>query len=205
MLSYFLKTKEIDRYDDMIYYLVDFLAYVRLHYLIIIVAVYVTEAPLVSLYINYHGLFSFSIMEYMAFGYGVYGIWIWHLSYGIASCCIALAYGVMSWTYSSDRTDTASFIGHNDGASYLVGYEGRSSYASMCIHHWFGIEMQLHTLMGMKAGVYVHLYAFLYGFASWMWWSILRYTMNNYVSHCAMAYQILDILYVGCMDTWILV
>ena len=98
MLSYFLKTKEIDRYDDMIYYLVDFLAYVRLHYLIIIVAVYVTEAPLVSLYINYHGLFSFSIMEYVAFGYGVYGIWIL-FEYGIylmalhhvALHCIALA------------------------------------------------------------------------------------------------------------------
>ena len=59
-----------------------------------------------------------------------------------------------------------------------------------------------HTLMGMEEGVHVHLYAFLYGFASWMWWSILRYTMNKYVSHCAMAYRILDILYVGCMGYW---
>ena len=107
---------------------------------------------------------------YMAFGSGVYGIWIL-FGYGIylmalhhvALHCTALAYGVMSWTYGSDRTGTASFIGHNDVASYLVGYEGRSSYASMCIHYWFGIEMQLRTLMGMKAGDHVHLYAFLYG------------------------------------------
>jgi len=28
---------------------------------------------------------------------------------------------------------TTSFIGHNDAASYLVGYEGTSSYASICI------------------------------------------------------------------------
>ena len=73
----------------------------------------------------------------------------------------------------------------------------------MCIHHWFGIEMQLHTL-GMKIKVHVHLYAFC---------TILRVgcdevyddTMNSYVSHCAMAYQTLDILYVDGMDTWILV
>ena len=41
------------------------------------------------------------------------------------------------WSYvaasSSDRTSTASFIGHNDAASYLVGYEGRSSCAFICI------------------------------------------------------------------------
>ena len=181
------------------------MAYVRLYYLIMIGAIYITEAPLVSLYINYHGLLSFFIMEYMAFGYGVYVIWMWHLSHGIASCCIALASGVMSWTYDSDRTGTTLFIGHNDAASYLTGYEGRSLYASMYIHHWFGIEMQLHTLMGMKAGVHMHLYALLYGSEGWMWWSILRYTMNDYVSHCAMAYRTLDILYVGCMNTRILV
>jgi len=124
---------------------------------------------------------------------------LWHC---IMLHCIALAYGVMSWTYGSDRTGTASFIGHNDAASYL-GYEGSSSYASMCIHHWFGIEMQLHTL-GMKIKVHVHLYAFC---------TVLRVgcdevygdTMNSYVSHCAMDYRTLDILYVGCMDTWILV
>ena len=76
--------------------------------------------------------------------------------------CIALhytAFGVMSRTYGCDRTSTSSFIGHNDATSYLVGYEGRSSYASICIHHWFGIEVQLHT-MGMKAGIHVHGYAF---------------------------------------------
>ena len=105
-------------------------------------AIYVTEAPLVSLYINYHGLFSFSIMEYMAFGYGVYGIWIL-FGYGIylmalhhVAFCIPLAFGVMSRTYGSDRTGTALFIGHNDAASYLVGYEGRSSCAFICISIW---------------------------------------------------------------------
>ena len=77
----------------------------------------------------------------------------------VALHCIALHYmefGVMPRTYGCDRTGTASFIRHNDAASYLVGYEGRSSYASICIHHWFGIKVQLHTLMGMKAGVHVH-------------------------------------------------
>ena len=142
-------------------------------------------------------------MEYMVFGYYLDMAFIlWQC---IILHCIALAYGVMSWTYGSDRTGTTSFIGHNDAASYLAGYEGRSSYASMYIHHWFGIEMQLHTLMGMKAGVHMHLYALLYGFEGWMWWSILRYTMNDYVSHCTMTYHTLDILYVGCMNTRILV
>ena len=95
--------------------------------------------------------------------YVVYGFWsVWyldcffrrHMSFDITSHCIA--FGVMSRTYDCDRTGTASFIGHNDVASYIVGYEGRSSYASICIHHWFGIKVQLHTLMGMKAGVHVH-------------------------------------------------
>ena len=31
-----------------------------------------------------------------------------------------------------------------------------------------GTTMELHTLLGMKAGVHVHLYAFLYGFEGWM-------------------------------------
>ena len=116
----------------------------------------------------------FSITKYMVFGYGVFGIWIlfnfdmtfilWHC---IILHCIALAYGVMSRTYGSEIWHlscgiTVSFIGHNDAVSFLIGYEGRSSYTSMCIHHWFGIEMQLHILMGMKAGVHVHWYAFFY-------------------------------------------
>jgi len=59
-----------------------------------------------------------------------------------------MAFGVMSRTYGCDRIGTASFIGHNDAASYLVGCEGRSSFASMCIkHNWFGIMLQLHALM----------------------------------------------------------
>ena len=44
---------------------------------------------------------------------------IWHLH---CISFIALAYGVISQTYGSDRTGTTSFIGHNDAASYLVGY-----------------------------------------------------------------------------------
>jgi len=152
----------------------------------------------------------FPSWEYMLFEHGVYG-YLYIIWYGIylvvlhhVAFWFALEFGVMSRTYGSDRTGTALFIGHNDAASYLVGYEGRSSYASMCIHYWFGIEMQLRTLMGMKAGDHVHLYAFLYGFGGWMWGSILRYIMNNHVSHYAMAYRTLDILYVDCMDTWVL-
>lgn len=36
-----------------------------------------------------------------------------------------MAYGVKSPLDSRDRTGTASFIGHNDAASYFVEYEGR--------------------------------------------------------------------------------
>ena len=105
------------------------------------------------------------IMDYsLFFHHGVYGIWIL-FGYGIylvafyhvALHCIALTYGVMSRTYGSDLTGTASFIEHNDAGLYLVGYEGRSSYASICMqHHWFDIMLQLHIFMGMKAGVHVH-------------------------------------------------
>jgi len=83
--------------------------------------------------INYQRLFSFFFnMEYLVFEFGVYDIWLLE----IMLHCIALhymAFGVMSRTYGCDRTGTASFIGHNDAASYLVGYEGRSSYVSICI------------------------------------------------------------------------
>ena len=82
--------------------------------------------------------------------------------------CIALhfvAFGVMSRIYGCDRTGRTSFIGYNDAASYLVGYEGRSSYASICIHHWFGIQMQLDTLLGTKAGVHLHPYAYVVSLA----------------------------------------
>ena len=88
-------------------------------------------------------------LEYMISGFGD----------PVALHCIALhymAFGVMSRTYGCDRTGTALFIGHNDATSYLVGYKGRSSYASICIHHWFGIEMQVHTLMSMKVGLHVN-------------------------------------------------
>jgi len=102
--------------------------------------------------INYQGLFSSFIMEHMVFEFGVYDIWLWR-SHCIALHCTTshyMAFGVMSRTYGCDRTGTKSFIGHNDAASYLVGYEGRSSFASICIHHWFGIVMQLHTMMGYE-------------------------------------------------------
>ena len=83
-------------------------------------------------------------MDFGAFGIWIVSFWRRHMSFGIALHCIAwhgMAFGVMPRTYGCDRTGTSSFIGHNDAASYLVGYEGRSSYASICIHHWFGIEV----------------------------------------------------------------
>jgi len=68
--------------------------------------------------------------------YMVYLFFIWHLQ---CISLIALAYGVMSRTYSSDRTGTASFIGHNDAASYLVGYEGRRHITALHLCYDFGI------------------------------------------------------------------
>jgi len=61
-------------------------------------------------------------MDYSLFG--IYLVALHHVAF-----CIPLAFGVMSRTYGSGRTGTTSFIGHNDAASYLVGYEGKSSYA----------------------------------------------------------------------------
>ena len=58
---------------------------------------------------------------------------IWHLHY---ISFIALAYGVMSRTYGSDRTGTASFIRHNDATSYLVGYEGRRHGIALVLCFW---------------------------------------------------------------------
>jgi len=68
--------------------------------------------------------------------YLVYRVFIWHLQ---CISVIAVAYGVMSRTYSSDRTGTASFIGHNDAASYLVGYEGRRHITALHLCYDFGI------------------------------------------------------------------
>ena len=163
----------------MINYLVDVLAYVRLYYLIMIGANYVTEAPLVSLYIN--------IMGYSLLHHGVHGIWIWsiwfvgiiwiwHQSYGIASCCIALhcigiwsyvmnlwfrpyRYSIVYWAQRCSFIPWVwrqeficihvhtSLVWHRDAASYLR-YEDKSSCAFIC---------------------------FLYSFKGWMWWSIWRY------------------------------
>jgi len=126
------------------------------NYSIIVGVIYVAGvlfAFLVLIIMNYFLLTSWSTgylnLVYMISGFGD----------PVALHCTALhymAFGVMSRTYGCDRTGTTLFIGHNDAALYLVGYEGRTSYASICIHHWFGIEVRLHTLMGMKAGVHVH-------------------------------------------------
>ena len=132
------------------------MAFGTYNYSIIVGVVYVAGvlfAFLVLTFMNYFLLPSWSTgylnLEYMISGFGD----------PIALHCIALhfvAFGVMSRTYGCDRTGRISFIGYNDAASYLVGYEGRSSYASICIHHSFSIKVQLHTLMDMKAGVHVH-------------------------------------------------
>jgi len=70
---------------------------------------------------------SLVIMEYVVFGF-----WRWHLYCGIASHCIA-------WHLELCREPMVATVlvqhRHNDAASYLVGYEGRSSYACICIHH----------------------------------------------------------------------
>jgi len=50
---------------------------------------------------------------------------IYGLPFSFYGICIALAYGVMSQTYDFDCTGIVSFIGHNDAASHLVGYESR--------------------------------------------------------------------------------
>ena len=74
----------------------------------------------VSLYFCYRGLFSVQ--------HGVCGIWILEMAFILWHCITlhCMAFGVMSRTYGCDRTGTASFIGYNDAASYLVGCEGRS-------------------------------------------------------------------------------
>ena len=111
-------------------------------------------------------------MECRVFEFGVYDTWLWR-SYCIALHCI-------TWNLELCREPMV--------ATVLVQ------------HRLLGITMQLHTLLGMKAWVHVHLYEFLYGFVGSMWWNILRYTMNNYISHCATAYRAMDILCV-CIVT----
>ena len=72
--------------------------------------------------------------------YVVYHFSLWHMH-----CIqfIALTYGVMSWIYGSDRTGTTSFIGCNDAASYLVGYEGRRHDICIAYALWFWIKAYL--------------------------------------------------------------
>ena len=133
-------------------------------------AICVTEAPLVSLYINYPGLFSFSIMKYMVFGYGVYGIWI--------------------------------LFGYN---IYLVALHHVALQLELCCnpkvatvpvqHRLLGITMQLHTLLGMKAGVHMHLYAFLYGWGL----DVIKYIAIYYEKLClTLCYGLLNFGYTIC-------
>ena len=153
MLLISVKTKELNRYDSMNNCLVDVATY---DYSVMVGTVYIEGvlfAFLALTIMDYSPLPSWSAgylnLEYMIYGFGDH----------VALHCIALpymAFGVMSRTYGCDRTGTTTIIGHNDAASYLVGYEDRSSYSSICIHYWFGMETQLHTLMGMKVGVHLH-------------------------------------------------
>jgi len=87
--------------------------------------------------INYHGLFSSSIMEYRESEFGVYDIWLWR------SCCIALHY--ITWHLELCHEPIV---------------------ATVPVHHrLLGITMQLHTLLGMKAGVHMHPCAYIIGLA----------------------------------------
>jgi len=82
---------------------------------------------------NYHGLFSSSIIGCRVFEFGVYNIWLWR------SCCIALhymAFGVISMVAT-------------------VPVQNR----------FLGMTMQFHILLGMKAGVHIHPYAYIIGLA----------------------------------------
>ena len=82
----------------------------------------------------HHGVCGIWILERLVFGLFLFGDGICPLAlHHIA--LHGMAFGVMSRTYGCDRTGTVSFIGHNDATSYLVGYEGMSSCASICIHN----------------------------------------------------------------------
>jgi len=132
------KTKEIYRYDGMNNCLIDIC---NIWFFSLGWCGLCWRSTVCISCINYQGLFSF---------FPTWCTWYLNLEYMMSSfwrsCCIALhcitwhcialhymAFGVMSRTYGCDRTGIASFIGHNDAASYLVGYEGRSSYASIRI------------------------------------------------------------------------
>ena len=73
--------------------------------------------------------YRYSIV-YWAQRYNFIPCWVWDMASHHIHCIGIWSYVAAS---SSDRTSTTSFIGHNDAASYLVGYEGRSSCAFICI------------------------------------------------------------------------
>ena len=80
--------------------------------------------------INYHGLFLF-------FHHGVQRIWIWSIWYlALESCCIAFALHSITWHLELCREPMVVTV--------------------LVQHHLLGITMQLHTLLGMKAGVHMH-------------------------------------------------
>jgi hypothetical protein len=92
--------------------------------------------------INYRGLFSSFIMEHMVFEFGVYDIWLWRPRC-IALHCTALHH--ITWHLELCREPMV--------ATVLVQ------------HRLLGITMQLHTLLGMKAGVHLHPFAYIIGLA----------------------------------------
>ena len=86
------------------------------------------------------------IMDYsLFFHHGVYGIWI---LFGYGIYLMALHHVALHWHLELCREPMVPTIPVQ--------------------HRLLGTTMQLHTLMGMKAGVHMHLYALLYGFEGWM-------------------------------------
>jgi len=132
--------------------------------------------------INYQGLFSFfSNMEYLVFEFGVYDIWLLE----IMLHCTAL-HGI--WSYVANLWlqpyKYNNVYGHNDVASYLVGYEGRcSSWALLCFFLWLKV--------GCGGDMWLHTYTVL------LWWHALRCGLYHMCASC------IHLLY--CVDVWLLV
>ena len=156
-----LRQEGVDRSHGMNYYCANGW---HIRYFAFNSVLYVVEALCVSAHVEYDGLFPFRPRSMWCL------VFLWNGTYLVALHHIALhgmTFGVMSRTYGCDCTGTTSFI---DAASYLVGYEGRSSCAFICISVWF---------------------------KGWMRWNILRYIMNSYISYCTTTYRTLDKLYVA--------
>ena len=78
-------------------------------------------------------------MDFGAFGIWIVSFWRRHMSFGIASHCIAL-HG-MAWHLELCREPMVATVPVQ--------------------HRLLGITMRLHTLLGMKAGVHMHPYAYI--------------------------------------------